>query len=88
MFNLSDAYTKECLAIRVGKKITANHVIETLDDLPRQIGTPRIMRSANSPEFVAELSRQWLKDLGVQTAFIEPGSSWENRYLESLNRKY
>jgi len=88
MLNLIDEYTKECLAIRVARKLTASDVIDTLADVFLQRGIPRYIRSDNGPEFVAELIRQWLKDLGVSTAFIEPGSPWENGYIESFNGKF
>jgi putative transposase len=87
MLNIIDEYTRECLAIRVGRKITANEVIDTLADLFITRGLPQFIRSDNGPEFVADILRQWLKDLGVQTAFIEPGSPWENGYIESFNGK-
>jgi len=87
MLNIIDEYTRECLAISVGRKITASDVIYTLADLFIERGTPKFIRSDNGPEFVAELIREWLKDLGVQTAFIEPGSPWENSYIESVNGK-
>lgn len=87
MLNIIDEYTKECLAISVGRKITASDVIDTLADLFLQRGCPKFIRSDNGPEFVAALLRQWLKDLGVETAFIEPGSPWENGYIESFNGK-
>lgn len=88
MLNIIDEYTKECLAIKVGRKITASDVIDTLADIFIQRGSPEFIRSDNGPEFVAELLRQWLKDLGVQTAYIEPGSPWENGYIESFNGKF
>ena len=88
MLNIIDEYTRECLAIKVGRKITASDVIDTLADLFMQRGSPKFIRSDNGPEFVAELLRQWLKDLGVQTAYIEPGSPWENGYIESFNGKF
>jgi putative transposase len=87
MLNIIDEYTRECLAIRVDRKITANEVIDTLADVFIKRGTPQFIRSDNGPEFVAKLIRQWLKDLSVQTAFIEPGSPWENGYIESFNGK-
>jgi putative transposase len=88
MLNIIDENTKECLAIKVGRKITASDVIDTLADLFIQRGSPKFIRSDNGPEFVAELLRRWLKDLGVQTAYIEPGSPWENGYIESFNGKF
>lgn len=88
MLNIIDEYTRECLAIRVRRTIKANDVIDTLSDLFITRGTPRFIRSDNGPEFVAELLRTWLFNLGVTTAFIEPGSPWENGYIESFNGKF
>lgn len=88
MLNLIDEYTRECLAITVARKITASDVIDTLADVFLQRGIPGYIRSDNGPEFVAELIREWLKDLGVTTSFIEPGSPWENGYIESFNGKF
>lgn len=88
MLNIIDEYTRKCLAIRVDRKIKANDVIDTLSDLFITRGIPRFIRSDNGPEFVAELLRTWLHNLGVTTAFIEPGSPWENGYIESFNGKF
>jgi putative transposase len=87
MLNVIDEYTRECLAIRVDRKITANGVIDTLADVFIKRGTPQFIRSDNGPEFVAQLVRDALHHMGVQTAFIEPGSPWENGYIESFNGK-
>ena len=70
------------------RKIKANDVIDTLSDIFIAYGTPQFIRSDNGPEFVAELLRTWLHNLGVTTAFIEPGSPWENGYIESFNGKF
>ncbi len=88
MLNIIDEYTRKCLAIRVDRKIKANDVIDTLSDLFITRGIPQFIRSDNGPEFVAELLRTWLHNLGVTTAFIEPGSPWENGYIESFNGKF
>jgi transposase InsO family protein len=87
MLNIIDEYTRECLAIRVERKLTANDVIDTLADVFIDRGTPKFLRSDNGPEFVAHLVREALQHVGVQTAFIEPGSPWENGYIESFNGK-
>ena len=87
MLNVIDEYTRECLLIHVARKITANDVLEHLADLFIMRGTPDHIRSDNGPEFVAEIVRHWLSRLGVQTLFIEPGSPWENGYIESFNGK-
>jgi len=88
MLNIIDEYTRECLAISVDRKITASNVIDTLVDLFIERGTPKFIRSDNGLEFVAEVIREWLEDLDVHTAFIEPGSPWENGYIESFNGKF
>jgi len=88
MLNIIDEYTRECLAIRIDRKITASDVIETLKELFVTKGVPKHIRSDNGPEFVAELVREWLQQLGVKTLFIEPGSPWENGYIESFNGRF
>jgi putative transposase len=88
ILNIINECTKECLATKVGRKITSSDVIDKLADLFIEGGGPKFIRSDNGPEFVAELLRRWLKDLGIQTAYIEPGSSWENGYIESFNGKF
>lgn len=87
MLNIINEYTRECLAIHVDRKITASDVIDTLTDIFIRRWAPQFIRFDNGPEFIAELIRKWLKDLNVQIAFIEPGSPWENGYIESINRK-
>ncbi len=60
-------------------------VIETLADLFLWFGIPKYIRSDNRPEFIAIQLRKWLSEIGVQTLYIEPGSPWENGYIESFN---
>ena len=87
ILNIIDEYTRECLSIYLGRKITANDVVEALAKLFVVRGTPQYIRSDNGPEFVAEIVRTWLHNVGVETLFIEPGSPWENGYIESFNGK-
>jgi putative transposase len=87
MLNIIDEYTRECFLIHVARKITAYHVLEHLADLFIMRGTPDHIRSDNGPEFIAEVLREWLGRLGVDTLFIEKGSPWENGYIESFNGK-
>jgi putative transposase len=82
-----DEYTRECLAIRVARHITSHDVLYLLSELFLEYGIPEHIRSDNGPEFVAKRVRTWLGDLGVTTLFIEPGSPWENGYVESFNGK-
>ncbi len=66
-----------------------NHktVIERLAELFVYRGTLEYIRSDNGPEFVAEPLREWLDKVGVNTAYVEPGSPWENGYIESFNSR-
>jgi putative transposase len=82
-----DEYTRECLAIKAARRMTSQDVIEQLADLFIARGLPEHIRSDNGPEFTARAVRHWLQRLGVQTLFIEPGSPWENGYIESFNGK-
>jgi len=83
MLNIIDEYTRECLAILVKRRITSQDVIDVLFHR----GIPEHIRSDNGPEFTAKAVRKWLERLGVKTLFIEPGSPWENGYIESSNGK-
>ena len=87
LLTVIDEYTHECLAIRVARSMTANDVLWVLADLFLEYGIPEHTRSDNGPEFVAKAIRGWLAELGVTTLFIEPGSPWENGYVESFNGK-
>ena len=82
-----DEYSRECLAIMVARRLRSTDVLETLTELLLTYGIPANIRSDNGSEFTAELVRLWLEALGVQTLFIEPGSPWENGYVESFNGK-
>ncbi len=88
MLTLLDEYTRECLAIRVERRMGSLEVIETLSDVMLWRGIPEHIRSDNGPEFVAQQLRQWLGNLGTGTLYIEPGSPWENGYVESFNGKF
>lgn len=85
MLNIMDEFTRECLAIKVKRRINSFDVLETLADLFLLHGQPKFIRSDNGPEFIAERLRGWLSGLEVRTLFIEPGSPWENGYIESFN---
>ena len=82
-----EEYSRECLAIVVARRLRSTEVLETLAELFVTHGVPAHIRSDNDPEFTATLIRLWLDALQVQTLFIEPGSPWENGYVESFNGK-
>ena len=85
MLNIIDEFSRECLAIRINRKLKATDVIDALSDLFILRGVPTHIRSDNGPEFIAQNLRDWLAALGAKTAYIMPGSPWENGYCESFN---
>jgi transposase InsO family protein len=87
ILNIIDEFSRECLAIRVDRKLNSYDVIDQLAELFVERGTPDYLRSDNGSEFTAKTVRGWLERLGVKTLFIEPGSPWENGYIESFNGK-
>ena len=87
MLTLVDEFTRECLAIDVARRMTSEDVLERLTDLFIHRGVPVSLRSDNGAEFTANAVRDWLARMGVRTLFIEPGSPWENGYIESFNGK-
>ena len=87
ILTILDEYTRECPAILVGRRLTSEDVIDQLFNLFVLRGIPKHIRSDNGPEFTAKAIRKWLARIGVKALFIEPGSPWENGYIESFNGK-
>jgi len=87
MLTVVDEYTRECLAIAVRRRLTSREVQEVLSELFLRRGCPTHIRSDNGPEFIAIALRAWYRVLAVSPLFIEPGSPWENGYVESFNGK-
>ena len=79
-----DEYTRECLSMHVARSIKHQDVLDQLYELFLRRGIPEHIRSDNAPEFTAKAVREWLAKLGVGTLYIEPGSPWENGYVESF----
>ena len=87
ILTLIDEYTRECLALRVARRLNSLEVIDTLADVMLQRGIPEHIRSDNGPEFIARELQRWLAKVGTRTLYIERGSPWENGYCESFNGK-
>lgn len=85
MLNIVDEFSRECLAIKVARRLDSHAVIETLADLFVLRGVPMHIRSDNGPEFIAGAVKSWVGAVGAKTAYIERGSPWENGYVESFN---
>lgn len=87
ILNVIDEFTRESLAVRVERRLGHEEVQECLTQLFCERGIPVHIRSDNGPEFIANALRDWLHRLSVKPLFIEPGSPWENGYVESFNSK-
>lgn len=87
ILNVIDEYTRECLAVKVARSLTHQDVLDVLAQLFCDRGIPVHLRSDNGSEFTARRVRAWLSRLEVKPLFIEPGSPWENGYVESFNGK-
>jgi len=87
MLNIVDEFTHECLAIRIARKLKSTDVIDVLSDLFILRGVPGHVRSDNGPEFVAKAVQEWIAAVGAKTAYIAPGSPWENGFIESFNAR-
>jgi putative transposase len=87
MLNIVDEFSHECLAIRIDRKLNSTAVIDVLSDLFILRGVPAYIRSDNGPEFVAKAVQDWIEAVGAKTAYITPGSPWENGFIESFNAR-
>jgi putative transposase len=87
MLNVIDEFTHECLAIRINRKLKAVDVIDVLSDLFILRGVPEHIRSDHGPEFIAKSVQEWITAVGAKTAYIAPGSPWENGFIESFNAR-
>ena len=83
-----DEFTRESLTIEVGRSIKSKDVIAVLEYLFMIRGIPGFIRSDNGPEFIADAIKKWLKKKHVETLYVEPGSPWQNGYIESFNGKF
>ena len=87
MLNVIDEFTHESLAIRIDRRLKSIDVINVLSDLFILRGVPEHIRSDNGPEFVAKAVQAWIGSVGAKTAYIAPGSPWENGFIESFNAR-
>jgi putative transposase len=85
MLTIMDEFSRECIRIRVERRLTSVDVLETLADLFIERGVPKYIRSDNGPELIAKLLQAWFKQLDISPLYITPGSPWENGYIESFN---
>ncbi len=87
MLNVIDEYTRECLYIHVDRRINADKVQRILAPLVAEHGAPGFIRSDNGSEFIEKKLRIWIGDAGIKTIYIDPGSPWQNGFIESFNAR-
>jgi putative transposase len=85
LLNIVDEYTRESPAVVVARAIDADRVVATLDRLVLDRGAPAYLRFDNGPEFIARAVADWCRFNAVGTIFIDPGSPWQNAWIESFN---
>jgi transposase InsO family protein len=88
MLTVLDEFSRECLAIVTERSLKSDDVLDCLTEMFIRHGAPEYIRSDNGSEFTAKVVRRWLSHLNVRTLYIEPGSPWENGYIESFNGKF
>ena len=87
MLTLIDEYTRKCLAIRPARKLTSEDVLEVVKEAVREHGAPDHLRSDNGSEFIAHVVQDWFREHGIKTIYIEPGSPWQNGWIESFHAR-
>ena len=88
MLTMLDEYTRQYLAIRVERQIRSGQVLATLWHAMMPYGIPEHIRSDNGTEFIAGKIQRWLRENQIKTLYIEPGSPWQNGYIESFHSRF
>jgi putative transposase len=85
LLHVVDEYTREALAMRVARSIDADYTTRVLDQIVRERGAgPELVRMDNGPEMTANALGDWCRFSGAERSFIEPGSPWQNPFVESF----
>lgn len=88
MLTILDEYTRECHVLRVDRALRSGDVVHWLATAMAEHGAPAYLRSDNGSEFIAKLAQQWLADHQIKTIYIEPGSPWQNGFVESFHGRF
>ena len=88
MLTVVDEYTRECHLIHVARRVRAADVLNQLYRLIQRHGAPAYIRSDNGSEFIEAALQGWLADAEIQTLYIDPGSPWQNGYIESFHARF
>jgi putative transposase len=88
MLTILDEHTRECHVLRADRALKSKDVLEWLQRAIEQHGAPKYLRSDNGPEFIAKIVQQWLREQNIKTLYIEPGSPWQNGFVESFHGRF
>jgi len=88
VLNVIDDCNREALAVQVGLSYPARALVETLENLKQEIGTPKSIRCDNGPEFISKTFANWCDKNFVEIKYIQPGKPMQNGYIERFNRFY
>ena len=88
VLTILDEYTRECHVLRADRALKSKDVLEWLRKAIEEHGAPAYLRSDNGPEFIANIVQGWLREHGVRTLYIEPGSPWQNGFVESFHGRF
>jgi putative transposase len=88
MLTLLDEHTRECHVLRADRALKAKDVLDWLGRAIREHGAPEHLRSDNGPEFIAKAVQEWLAEQKIKTLYIEPGSLWQNGFVESFHGRF
>ena len=85
MLTVSDAYTRECLAIETDTSLTGRRVTAALERILDERPRPLKTRTDNGPEFRSRWFQAWCAESGIRLDYIEPGKPMQNGLIESFN---
>jgi putative transposase len=85
MLTILDEYTRECHVLRADRALKSSDVLEWIGRAIAEHGSPAYLRSDNGPEFIAKEVQRWLAANQIKTIYIEPGSPWQNGFVESFH---
>ena len=87
ILSLIDEFTRECIALDVQRRFTGEDLIRLLVEVFRSRGVPTFIRSDNGPEFISHRVQEFLNQIDIGTSYIQPGSPWENGFVESFHSR-
>jgi transposase InsO family protein len=88
VLTVTDEYTRESLAVEVGRSFSSDQVLDVLQKITRERGVPCHIRSDNGSEFISRRIKDWLASTGAEGLYIDGGAPWQNGYAESFNSRF